>query len=477
VIFSIKKGEHAQTLIYLTILYLLFFAINIANNIRENKKFMTIEFSILLLNSSLYFAAGLYLITELGLEQFRGLFSAGLAAINLLFSYLLFKNKKVDTNILYLLIGITLTFISLAAPIQLHGHYITMFWAAESVVLFWLYQKSRIPIMKLTSLIISIVMLISLFMDWSVIYSFSGLTFYVIVNKGFITTIIAAISYWLMFKLMLKEEDNHIYSLKINPYLYQVSAIVLLFLSGLLEINHQFLNRFPDTQLNNLYLTTYVPLFILALHFISLKTDKIKFSWKTNSILIAVSILFYLFSYSSISEAQLDMLTTKTIPGLHFLGHWVGAVSIIILLQQLIVLFKNNIRNEWVNITVWLIAAAAVAFLSFEVCFISNFIFFNPAKPISALETIYIKTGLPILWGLSSFAIMWLGMRHKLQILRIVSLSLFSLTLLKLFVFDIRNIPPAGKIAAFFFLGVLLLVISFMYQKVKKIIVSNETSK
>jgi len=72
--------------------------------------------------------------------------------------------------------------------------------------------------------------------------------------------------------------------------------------------------------------------------------------------------------------------------------------------------------------------------------------------------------------------LMWLGMRYKTRVLRIISLTLFTLTLVKLFVFDIENIPPAGKIAAFFCLGVLLLVISFMYQKVKVIIADDEAA-
>ncbi len=42
------------------------------------------------------------------------------------------------------------------------------------------------------------------------------------------------------------------------------------------------------------------------------------------------------------------------------------------------------------------------------------------------------------------------------------------ITLLKLFIYDIVNIPVGGKIAAFFSLGVLLLVVSFMYQRLKK---------
>ena len=79
-----------------------------------------------------------------------------------------------------------------------------------------------------------------------------------------------------------------------------------------------------------------------------------------------------------------------------------------------------------------------------------------------------------MLWGLLSFAMMWIGMRNKTRILRIISLSLFTITLIKLFLFDINNIPVAGKIAAFFCLGILLLIISFMYQKVKKIIVDDK---
>jgi uncharacterized membrane protein len=69
---------------------------------------------------------------------------------------------------------------------------------------------------------------------------------------------------------------------------------------------------------------------------------------------------------------------------------------------------------------------------------------------------------------------MWLGMKKNFRPLRIISLSLFTVTLLKLFFYDIINIPPGGKIAAFILLGVLLLVISFMYQRLKKIIIDNK---
>lgn len=52
------------------------------------------------------------------------------------------------------------------------------------------------------------------------------------------------------------------------------------------------------------------------------------------------------------------------------------------------------------------------------------------------------------------------GMNKKYKPLRIIPLILFSFTLMKLFLFDISNIPMAGKTAAFFCLGVILLIVS-----------------
>jgi uncharacterized membrane protein len=71
---------------------------------------------------------------------------------------------------------------------------------------------------------------------------------------------------------------------------------------------------------------------------------------------------------------------------------------------------------------------------------------------------------------------MWLGMRYRFKTLRVVSLSVFSLALIKLFLWDIRNINEGGKITAFIALGVLLLIISFMYQRLKKLFADDEAA-
>ncbi|HEX8378777.1 MAG TPA: DUF2339 domain-containing protein, partial [Pedobacter sp.] len=460
-------------LIYSSIFYLLYLAINIAYNVRENKAFIASDFSILLINTALYFSVGLYLLSEMQYGQYRGLFSAALGFLNLGLSYVLFRNKKVDANILYLLIGITLTFVSLTAPIQLKGNNITLFWASEAVLLYWLYLKSGIKLSRLTAQIIWAAMLISLFMDW-VIYSNAGVIT-ILANKGFITTLYSAAATLLLAWQVKKddtEEDR--FEFKIPAIHLQIVAIVLFFMAGALEINHQFSTRYNLVHLNVLYLMLYLPAFVLLLNLLSNKIESLRFNWQIRLGLIAVSIVSYFACFSSFFDLQQQILLTSPDYGWHFAAHWLSMALIALLYYQAIRICRQHLEGQGLANMTWILCLSIVFFLSCDFCLAANMIFYSKTNPLPGIQDVYIKTALPVLWGLCSFAMMWLGMRHKDRTLRIVSLSLFSATLLKLFLFDIRNIPAAGKIVAFFCLGVLLLIVSFMYQKVKKIIIADE---
>jgi len=253
----------------------------------------------------------------------------------------------------------------------------------------------------------------------------------------------------------------------------QGAAFIILFLSGVLEINHQFLIRYPDTGLNIMYLMLYVPVFVWLFNLLIMGKKAHHVNPYVRVGIIAAAIMIYLVVIQDSFNTQRLMLEQHKPAGIHFIAHWVAAIFIGLLFYKLIQVIKDELTLP--DAVTWIICAGIVTFLSLEVCLASNWLFTSANTNFDRVETVYIKTGLPVLWGLLSFAMMWLGMRHKERTLRIISLSLFTLTLAKLFIFDIRDIPAAGKIAAFFCLGVLLLIVSFMYQKVKKIIVADET--
>jgi uncharacterized membrane protein len=461
---------------FATAFYLLFFVINIAHTIRKNKPFIASDFIILLSNTCLYFAASLYLIEQLGLDRYKGLFCAIMGVFHLVATWFLFRQRTVDKNILYLLVGITLSFVSLTAPLQLHGHYITLFWASESVLLSWLFVRSQIRLIRVASLLIWVAMLVSLLMDWFTIY---GGPIYrmpggapwpqalpIVFNKGFMTGLFAALCCGALFYLRKGTPTGKT---------ALIVGLALLFTDGALETGHQFAWYFRSIDLVPLYLLLYTYLFITVLTRVTGRFWPKDFHL-LNAGLHYAAILLYLASLVYIFGLQEDMLTGNHFGG-HFIAHWAGDLLIAGMIWQLVVSMRAGTLGMEAPLFTWLVCAITVILLSAEGMLLVNTLFYSKSNDLPELERVYNKTALPILWGLCSFVFMWLGMRHKFQPLRIVSLVLFSITLLKLFLFDIRNIPVAGKIAAFFCLGVLLLVVSFMYQRLKKIIIEDEEKK
>jgi len=84
------------------------------------------------------------------------------------------------------------------------------------------------------------------------------------------------------------------------------------------------------------------------------------------------------------------------------------------------------------------------------------------------------RVGYAILWGAFAFVLIYLGLRWKSKTIRVISISVFGLTLLKLFIYDFAGLGEGGKIAAFISLGIILLIISFMYQRLKRILFNDD---
>ena len=157
---------------------------------------------------------------------------------------------------------------------------------------------------------------------------------------------------------------------------------------------------------------------------------------------------------------------------IHLIIHWLSAASMLYLFYYLIKIYRTNFTTL-TNGFAWLINIILLIFFSIECKYLYISILAQPQN-VDIFISQYLKAGLTIVWALFSFVIIWLGMKYKYKTLRIIALSIFTVALLKLFLFDIRNISEGGKIAAFIMLGILLLVISFMYQRLKKIIIDNE---
>jgi len=466
---------YRNALLFATLFYLLFVAMNIINTLRLKDKFTGFDFIILLSTNFLYYGAGMAALDYWNGGVYQGLFTGLLGVFNMLLAAFFYKKKSVDRNFVFLLIGLAITFISLVAPVEFDGNHIVLFWAAESVVLLWLYQQSSISLLKFASGLVLLLMLFSLLVNWSDIY-LSGTTLLpVLLNKGFITTVVAAGALFSYYALMKKETAAFFYgqfSAAIIRKIILIAALLVAYLAGVLEIYYQFANRYTEAPVFQVYLQLYSFLYTALLLFLFRKDS---YHPLMRFLLTGFCFAFYLYSLPALYDVSLSLFETNK--GVLFLSHWTGAAVLLWLLYAVIIYIFNDTSSKWNEYKpafTWVAAASVIILLSAEMYHIVLWTNYRDATDWSWYENLYYKAMLSILWGVCSFAMMWLGMKKNFRPLRIISLSLFTVTLLKLFLYDIINIPPGGKIAAFILLGVLLLVISFMYQRLKMIIIDNK---
>jgi uncharacterized membrane protein len=87
------------------------------------------------------------------------------------------------------------------------------------------------------------------------------------------------------------------------------------------------------------------------------------------------------------------------------------------------------------------------------------------------------KLGLSIFWGIYALALIILGISQNKKHLRIGAIGLFAATLAKLFFYDIADLGTISKTVVFVSLGILLLIISFLYTKYRHLIFDKDEVK
>jgi hypothetical protein len=478
-LFSRTVIEDAATLpvrpafLYATLFYLLFVTMNIINNIRMKSRFRGFDFILVLGINFLYYAAGMIILGNWS-NEWKGMFTGMLGAFNLVLAIIFYRKKSIDPNFISLLTGLALGFLSLVAPVQFRGNHIVLFWAAESVVLLWLFHRTRIDLLRYASIVVTACMIISLASNWEKVYMHGNNILPLLINKGFITGLVSFVAMYIHY-YMLKKQPEQLFFKGISTLrakrIALFLAVLFAYLTGLFEVWYQFSTRFPATPLYSAYLQLYSFAVAIILLWIFRKDQLLPI---LKFLFTGLCFAFYLFNVPVNHAVSFYMLENDR--GGLFLGHWVGAILLLWLLVDLIRFFFRGSNNKWMDYSTaftWLASAGIIFILSVEMYHIILWNNYRDAEDWKWWENLYYKAGLSILWGICSFVMMWLGMRKNFRPLRIISLTLFTITIVKLFGYDIRNVPPGGKIAAFIMLGILLLLVSFMYQRLKKIIIDN----
>ncbi len=454
-----------------TAFYAVFFAMVLLYDLRHRTAFTPLDYALFLLNTAVFFGTGMHFLTDLDVRV-GGLLCVLLAAVNVVFALRFFRDERVPRNLVFLLIGIVLTFISLAAPVQLEGDHITLFWAAEGVLLVWFAHRSGIRLVERASLAVNALMVISLIMDMGLYSAPQHVAMMPLLNRVFITGAAVVLSLALQFRLWAKWDTQYGIIAGLRPTFLRgvlaTAAAVLGYFTGLLELNHQLGRILPEGSVA-MAAMAWSLLYLIAADLLTTKAAR-AVRWAFGGLFALAFLLYTTWHYGMGMRRLREHVAGGSWQG-HLVTHYLALGLMVVMILRVMRWSRDLLTlrsSEW-NRYAWVLCTLLVIIASQELDHVLLAV--QPPSSDGAVTDHAMRlartAGYPILWGVGSFLFMAYGMRARIRTVRIIALSLFGLTLVKLFAVDIWNASRGAQVAAFICLGVLLLVMSFLYQKLK----------
>lgn len=485
--------------IFLTLFFVIFYLTFLAYKIFKKEDFEMLDVLLLLTNSFIFYGIGYSLIdTTANGEAYLGLYTLLNAALHLLVSLLIYKQKLGDKNIFYFVTGLVLVFITLAIPVQLDGNWVTLLWVGEATLLFWIGRTKNAPNYEKIAYVLMFLAFLSITQDWAqagytnAFYE-SSKRFTPVFNIEFLSALIFIALFGYINLLHYSNTYNSPWVARkdiMNMVSYGISGILLIviYTTFYIEISQYFDQLYADSMINApkddgsysstiynsdvkkfkiVWLINYLLFFVSALSFVNiLKLKKRDLGYVTIALKTLALLIFLTLGLFTLSELR-DSYIIQELSGYYEIGafhigiRYISYLFVALLLTACYKLMKQGFMNGSSSLIfdiglhisiLWIVSSELINWLD-----------------LSGSSDSY-KLGLTILWGVYALVLIILGIWKKKKHLRIGAIVLFSVTLVKLFFYDISHLGTLSKTIVFLALGVLLLIVSFLYNKFRDVI-------
>ena len=365
-----------------------------------------------------------------------------IAAVNLaIHLYLRFRVEGQDT-LRNLMLGLAVTFASMGIPILFSAANVLMVWAAESVLLLWLFTKEKNRIYELASAVLLLLTLgaLAYYRTTDTFIHDTGDSLFF--NGAFFVTTFVSIAYYVVAVIMQfnKELFNDTKRLiaytPCNAIAYALGFSIL-FLA--FRDNFHFHLEQPISEYASL-LTANIMLLGGALIL------RKRFEISENKLAYEISLYLagILFAMTVWNYTAPDGLLLRWLMALVTIAYMAYCMRG----QLLVTSNQRNLHTEYsiISTLMWLTLTRLLLITFNEVNF---------------------STAFSLSLGIAAFILMCIGMRYHSKEIRIVSLAEFGIVIGKLILNDVWAMPALGKIIVFISLGAILLILSFLYQKLK----------
>ncbi|MDQ2746933.1 MAG: DUF2339 domain-containing protein, partial [Acidobacteriota bacterium] len=476
--------------------FLTFYTTFLVYKLRAKEPFSAEIVALVLVNSFVFYGFGYAILDSPNAYNWSlGLFTVANALLNALVAFIIYRYNLGDRRNFYLAAALAVTFLTIAVPVQFDGNWVTLVWTAEAALLFWFGRTKSLPVYENLSYALMGLATISLADDWQNAFINDALLT-PIFNRNFLASILFAVAFgfiaavnrdrrfsavrasaaeWLnflaptLFFIVL----YNAFRVEIGNYFHTLAANSVVPVPNSVSYDATVTRRDNDlSYFNAIWQINYSMLFAAVLSFVNIKKFKsawlgiINFGLNSTAVFVFLSVGLFL-----ISELRTNYLTQNEAQffprgAWHILIRYVSLVFVAAVLYASYRYVKQQFLER-------LVSNSALA-LAFDFVFYVALWWLVSSELINLMDIFGLndsyKLGLSILWGVYSLLLIGLGIIKKKKYLRIGAIALFAVTLIKLFFYDIADLDTISKTVIFLTLGILLLVISFLYNKYKDLI-------
>ena len=372
-----------------------------------------------------------------------------IAAVNLsIHLYLRFRVEGQDT-LRNLMLGLAVTFASMGIPILFSAANVLMVWAAESVLLLWLFTKEKNRIYELASAVLLLLTLgaLAYYRTTDTFIHDTGDSLFF--NGAFFVTTFVSIAYYVVAVIMQFNKELFSDTKRLIAYtpcnaIAYALGFSILFLA--FRDNFHFHLEQPISEYASL-LTANIMLLggalILRKRF---EISENKLAYEISLYLAGILFAMTVWNYTAPEGLLLRWL--MALVTIAYMAYCMRG-------QLLVTSNQRNLHTEYsiISTLMWLTLTRLLLITFNE----ENF-----------------STAFSLSLGIAAFILMCIGMRYHSKEIRIVSLAEFGIVIGKLILNDVWAMPALGKIIVFISLGALLLILSFLYQKLKDALFNEE---
>ena len=365
-----------------------------------------------------------------------------IAAVNLaIHLYLRFRVEGQDT-LRNLMLGLAVTFASMGIPILFSAANVLMVWAAESVLLLWLFTKEKNRIYELASAVLLLLTLgaLAYYRTTDTFIHDTGDSLFF--NGAFFVTTFVSIAYFVVAVIMQYNKEQFSDTKRLIAYtpcnaIAYALGFSILFLA--FRDNFHFHLEQPISEYASL-LTANIMLLggalILRKRF---EISENKLAYEISLYLAGILFAMTVWNYTDPEGLLLRWL--MALVTIAYMAYCMRG-------RLLVTSNQRNLHTEYsiISTLMWLTLTRLLLITFNEVNF---------------------STAFSLSLGIAAFILMCIGMRYHSKEIRIVSLAEFGIVIGKLILNDVWAMPALGKIIVFISLGALLLILSFLYQKLK----------